>query len=158
MRHSDPVDEDDTWSWSIWKTVNKKVDLHEIRGTIGSLLTEIDKQWSVFLLHSHYNRNQRAFIEEIREKSSDQSFVVVQMDFAENYTFVRQKEVQAAHWNNQQATIFTVHIKIGKIHKNIAIISDYMHHDTAFVYCAQKLIVEFVTKNFPGVKNIMYLR
>jgi hypothetical protein len=158
LRHSDPVDEDDAWSWSIWKTVNKKVDLHEIRGTIGSLLTEIDKQWSVFLLHSHYNRNQRVYIEEIREKSSDQSFVVVQMDFAENYTFVRQKEVQAAHWNNQQATLFTIHIKIGKSHKNLVIISDYMHHDTAFVYCAQKLIVEFVTNNFPGVKKIMYLR
>ena len=32
LRHFDPIDEDDTWSWSLWKTVNKKVDLHEIRG------------------------------------------------------------------------------------------------------------------------------
>jgi hypothetical protein len=80
------------------------------------------------------------------------------MDFAENYTFVRQREVQAAHWNNQQATVFTIHIKIGQRHKNIVIISDYMHHDTAFVYCAQRLAVEFVKNHFPLVKKIIYLR
>jgi hypothetical protein len=157
LRQFDGIDEDDVCSWSLWKTVNKKVDLHEIRGTIASLLTEIDEQWSVFLLHSYYNREQRSFIDEIRGKSSDQSFVVVQMDFAENYTFVRQREVQAAHWNNQQATLFTIHIKIGQRHKNIVIISDYMHHDTAFVYCAQRLVVEFTKNHFPLVKKIFYL-
>jgi hypothetical protein len=158
LRHFDAIDEDDLWSWSLWKVINKKVDLHEIRGTVASLLAEIDEQWPVFLLHSYYNREQRAFIDEIRAKSSDESFVVVQMDFAENYTFVRQREVQAAHWNNQQATLFTIHIKVGKSHKNILIVSDYMHHDTAFVYCAQRLIVDFVKNHFPGVKKIMYLR
>lgn len=137
---------------------NKRVDLHETRGTIASLLTEIDQQWPVFLQHSYYNREQRAFIDEIRLKSNDQSFVVVQMDFAENYTFIRQREAQSAHWNNNQATLFTLHIKIGTNHKNIVIISDYMHHDTAFVYCAQGLIVEFVKKHFPQVTQIKYLR
>ena len=158
LRHFDDIDEDDAWSWSLWKAINKKVDLHEIRGTIASLLTEIDEQWPVFLLHSYCNREQRAFIDEIRTKSSNASFVVVQMGFAENYTFIRQREVQAAHWNNQQATLFTIHIKIGKSHSNIVIISDYMHHDTTFVYCAQRLVVEFVKNHFPEVKKIMYLR
>ena len=83
------------------------------------------------------------------QNRAKKSFIVVQMDFAENYTFVRQREVQAAHWNNQQATLFIVHIKIANSHKNLVIISDYMHHDTAFVYCAQRLIAEFLQKHFP---------
>lgn len=151
-------EDDDKCSWSLWKTSDKKVDLHNIRGTITSLLDEIDEKWSNFLMHSYINREQRTYINELRTKSSRLSYAVVQMDFAENYTFLRQREVQAAHWNNQQATLFTVHIKLGNEHKNMVIISDYMRHDTAFVHCAQGLIVDFLRKNYPQVTNINYLR
>ena len=69
-------------------------------------------------------------LHEIRAGSSNKSFVFVQMNFAENYMFVRQREVQSAHWNNQQVTLFIIHIKIDKSHKIIVIISDYMPQDT----------------------------
>jgi hypothetical protein len=138
--------------------VNKKVDLHHINGSITSLLDEIDDQWKKFLIHSHFNREQRAYINSLRSQSSDTSYVAVQMDFAENYTLIRQREVQAAHWNNIQATLFTIHIKAGTNHKNMVVISDYMRHDTAFVYCAQQLIVEFVKKHYPQVTKINYIR
>ena len=109
-------------------------------------------------MHSYINREQRTYINELRIKSSCLSYAVVQTDFAENYTFLRQREVQAAHWNNRQATLFTVHIKLGNEHKNMVIISDYMRHDTAFVHCAQGLIVDFLRKNYPQVTKINYLR
>ena len=105
-------DEDDSWSWFQWETVNKKVDLQDTRGTIGSLLTAIDDRWSSFLVHSYCNREQRASIENLRKQSSEHTYIVAQIDFAENYTFVRQREVQSAHWNNQQATIFTIHLRV----------------------------------------------
>ena len=154
----DVIDEDDVWSWSLWKTNTKKVDLNQIRGTIMSLLNEIDEKWAAFLLHSYSNREQRTYINDLRLRTSNLSYVVVQLDFAGNYSFIRQREVQAAHWNTQQATLFTIHIKIGKKHKNMVIISDYMHHDTAFVYCSQRLIVDFVKKHYPQVTKINYLR
>jgi len=154
----DNIDEDDEWTWSIWQQVNKKVDLHHIRGSIVSLLNEVDEQWKSFAIHSYFNREQRTYIRDLRLLSSDMSYVVIQIDFAENYSVIRQREVQAAHWNNVQATLFTVHIKIGTKHKNIAIISDYMRHDTAFVYCAQQLIIKFVKQHFPFVCKINYLR
>lgn len=157
-RQLDTSDEDNKCSWSMWKSIDKKVDLHQIRGTITSLLHEIDENWSAFLLHSHFNREQRNFINELRIKSSHSSYAVVQIDFAENYTFLRQREVQAAHWNNKQATLFTIHIKIGSEHKNMVIISDYMRHDTAFVYCAQRLIIDFLRKHYPQVMKVNYLR
>ena len=157
-RQLDTSDEDDKCSWSVWKLVDKKIDLHQIRGTIASLLYEIDESWSAFLAHSYFNREQRNFINELRIKSSHLSYAVVQIDFAENYTLLRQREVQAAHWNNQQATLFTVHIKIGNEHKNMVIISDYMRHDTAFIYCAQRLIIDYLRKHYPEVKKVNYLR
>jgi len=152
------VDEDDEWTWSIWQTTNKKVDLHNIHGSVASLLDEIDEQWTKFVIHSYFNREQRSYISNLRLLSNDTSYVTVQIDFAENYTIIRQREVQAAHWNNLQVTLFTVHIKAGTNHKNMVIISDYMRHDTAFVYCAQRLIVEFIKKHYPQVTKINYLR
>ena len=83
---------------------------------------------------------------------------MVQIDFAEIYAFLRQREIQAAHWNNQQATLCTIHIKIGSEHKNMVVISDYMRHDTAFVHCAQRLIIDFLRKHYPQVKKVNYLR
>ncbi|CAF3305172.1 unnamed protein product [Rotaria socialis] len=128
----DTSDEDDKCSRSVWKPIDKKVDLHQIRGTITSLFYEIDENCHV-------------------------SYAVIQIDFAENYAFLRQREVQAAHWNNQQATLFTIHMKIGSEHNNMVIISDYMRHDTAFVHGAQRLIVDFLRKHYPQVKKIKYL-
>ena len=36
--------------------------------------------------------------------------------------------------------------------------SDYMSHNTAFVYSAQRIIVSFVRDHFPQVTRISYLR
>lgn len=158
QRHFIIVDEDDEWTWSIWKSTSNKVDLHHIHGSIVSLLDEIDEQWKRFAMHSYLNREQRSYINNLRLLSNDTSYVTVQIDFAENYKLIRQREVQAAHWNNIQVTLFTVHIKVGTNHTNMVIISNYMRHDTAFVYCAQRLIVEFIKKRYPQVTKINYLR
>ena len=110
------------------------------------------------MIHSYFNQEQRSYINNLRLLSNDTSYVTVQIDFAENYRLIRQREAQAAHWNNLQVTLFTVHIKVGTNHKNMVIISDYMRHDTAFVYCAQRLIVEFIQKHYPQITKINYLR
>ncbi|CAF4851339.1 unnamed protein product, partial [Rotaria socialis] len=89
-RQLDTSDEDGKCSWPVWKPIDKKVDLHQIRGTITSLLYEIDENWSAFLLHSYINREQRNFINDLRIKPSRVSYAVIQIDFAENYAFLRQ--------------------------------------------------------------------
>ena len=75
-----------------------------------------------------------------------------------NYALMRQREVQQGFFSQHQVTIFTVHLTIGQQHRNLAIISDCMEHSTAFVYCAQKLIDQFITHNIPLVKKINYVR
>jgi hypothetical protein len=80
------------------------------------------------------------------------------MDFAENFTLIIQKEIQSAYWNQKQVTIYTVVINVGANHRNMVIISDRMVHDTTFVYCTQKLIVEFIREEFPTIMKINYVR
>lgn len=158
LLQNESIDEDENVCWSQWKMVDKKIDLQSINGSINSLMEEIDRQWSAFLSHWYITREQTKYIKAIRLNSSESSFLVAQMDFAENFSILRQREVQSYHWSNQQVTIFTVHLKIGSINKNLVLISDYMSHNTAFVYVAQEVVVNFVKKHFPSVAKINYLR
>ena len=107
---------------------------------------------------THINREQREFIKDLRSKSTNDSFVVAQIDFSMNYTLIRQREVQQGFFSQHQVSLFTIHLTIGDEHTNLAIISNYMEHTTAFVHCAQKILVEFIKKNFPLVKKINYVR
>ena len=59
-------------------------------------------------------------------------------DFAENST-------QSFHWNNNEATVFTVVAYFKQIdklkHVSIAVISDNLNHDTTAVYEYQKIVI-----------------
>jgi hypothetical protein len=80
------------------------------------------------------------------------------MDFAENFSFVVQKEIQSAYWNQKQTTLYTIVINVGSDHRNMVIISNRMVHDPTFVYCAQQLIVKFIREEYPSVHKINYVR
>ena len=152
------VDLDDECSWTLWKKVDNKFDLQEVVSSVESLLKEVETRWPAFLLHTYCNRQQREHIKELRAQSSDQTFIVAQIDFSMNYTLVRQREVQQGFFSQHQASLFTIHLTIGRDHRNLAVISDCMEHTTSFVYCSQKILVEFIKKNFPSVNKINYIR
>jgi hypothetical protein len=127
-------------------------------GSVDSLLTEIEERWSAFLLHTYCTRQQRDYIKQLRSQLTDKTFVVPQIDFSMNYTLIRQREVQQGFFSQHQVTLFTIYRTIGQEQRNLAIISDHMEHTTAFVYCAQKILIQFIKKNYPLVKKINYLR
>ena len=60
--------------------------------------------------------------------SSSKDVVVVQMDFAQNFALLSQHEVQSAHFDKPQVTVFTASVVMGSEHKNFVIISDYLEH------------------------------
>lgn len=144
-------------SWSIWKKVGVRYELLHVNGPFMVLLEEIDNLWSTFITHSFYTRKQREYIGQIKELSSDITYAAIQMDFAQNFTFVTQREIQSAYYSRKQAALYTIYIKIGSAHRNMVIISDYLSHDTRFVYMAQKLIVEFLKKEYKNVFKINYV-
>ncbi len=53
---------------------------------------------------------------------------------------------------------FAIHLTMGQEHRNLAIMSDCMEHTTSFVYRTQRILVQFIKKNFSSVKNIHYLK
>ena len=56
--------------------------------------------------HSYISHAQTSYYKK-RKDVDDQSAIVL-LDFAENYSFVVQDEVQAFHWNNIQATLHLI--------------------------------------------------
>ena len=54
--------------------------------------------------HSFIATQQSKFMKEIKERPMDEQILVI-ADFAENYSFVLQDEVQGYHWTNSQTTI-----------------------------------------------------
>jgi hypothetical protein len=149
---------DEECSWTIWKKLNNKFDLQKVIGSLNALLNEMEEQWSYFLLHSYYNRQQREYIKNLRAQSTEKTFIVAQIDFSMNYTLVRQREAQQGFFSQHQATLFIIHLVVGSEHRDVAIVSDSMDHNTAFVYCAQGVIVNFVKNHYRLVKKINYLR
>ncbi|CAF1502656.1 unnamed protein product [Adineta ricciae] len=84
-------------------------------------------------------------------------YSVVHVDFAENFTFVTQNEIQSAYWNQKQATVYTVVIQTDADHRNMVLISNRMTHDTAFVYCTQEIIVVLIREEYRNVHKIHYV-
>ena len=63
---------------------------------------------------------------------------IVQIDFAENYTCVFQDEVQSAHWNQKELTVFTACVWKGAKHiTSYAVVAKSTVHDKS-KYCLSK--------------------
>lgn len=67
------------------------------------LIESIEKLTS----HSYISRAQTSYLQK-RKDNLDNNSAIVLLDFAENYSFVVQDEVQAFHWNNVQATLHPI--------------------------------------------------
>ena len=57
--------------------------------------------------HSYISRAQTSYYK-MRKDNLDECSAIVLVDFAENYSFVVQDEVQGFHWNNLQATLHPI--------------------------------------------------
>ena len=60
-----------------------------------------------FLAHVYIKRKQSNYFQ-CKLLSIPPRSTVIQLDFSENYTLQHQGEVQLAHWNQDQLTLFTI--------------------------------------------------
>ena len=158
MIDEDDLDETLDTNWSLWVTTNNRVELQHFHGSFRSLIEQLNSRWSSFITHTYVTRQQREYIKTLKLTSTFTTFAVIHVDFAENFTFVIQKEIQSAYWNTKQSSLYTIVLDIGNDHRNMVIISNRMQHDTTFVYCTQQLIVKFIREEYPTVSKINYVR
>ena len=139
----------------IKKTVKKMKKI--CKGTLDDLLLLFESKIPSFLEHVFVKREQFKYFEE-KLTNLDKDEAVIQVDFAENYTCKYQDEIQSAHWNQEQVTLFTVAIWTknpsapGNLCKTHVIVSDDVAHDKTSVSVFMSTILDdFVKKMHPNV-------
>ena len=130
-------------TWFVWKNdkdgrLCKTVE----EGTSGDLVTYIVAIFPHFIEHCYVKRQQAAAHKQQREEIlSSADSALVQIDFSENYTCVQQDEIQSAHWQQKQVSLFTAAVwHSGKLHP-IVLVSDNLSHakDTVIAYVSSVL-------------------
>ena len=114
--------------------------------------------------HSFIATQQSKFMKEIKEGPIDEQILDI-ADFAENYSFVLQDEVQGYHSTNSQATIhpfvvyhrFPVEGNESTDRKEISfvVISDHLLHNTLVGHYFQSKLIKFL-KEIMSFKKVIY--
>lgn len=100
-------------SWIVWKKniKTKRVEKEKENGKMTDLIAHIAAISEQFLKHSFIKRSQSDTfnLHDIPRASSVEYTLeaLLQMDFAENFVCEAQDEVQPAHWNQRQLSLFT---------------------------------------------------
>ena len=108
---------------------------------------------SHFKFHHYIKKTQEKSFEQLKQASTDEN-IVLQVDFAENYSVTSQNETQSAHFSKPTITVFTgVAHSREKVHK-MTLITDDKHHDTYAVFHLLKVIVVELKKIFLNIKRL----
>ncbi|KAG1662138.1 Alsin [Nymphon striatum] len=111
--------------------------------------------------HSFTTKSQSAYIKDLKSSMKPLEEIILKGDFAENYLYVVQDEIQSFHWENKQATLhqFVAYRKLedGTLeHRNICVVSDVKEHSTSTVYAFQQVVLDYLKNEFPEIKKVHY--
>ena len=151
-------DDDDVIEFSQWTTTNW-LNLTHHTETVNEYVNIVIEQLHILTAHSYILKCQLRYLKKLKSEI-DSSTVLVLGDFAENYQFVIQDEVQWFYWSNSQSTLHPVVTSYQENDemKNISycVISDDRKHDVALVYEVQKAILADLKCKLPGLSTIIY--
>ena len=145
--------------WNQWKISDGRARIEVKEGTVSDCVEQLSDHLPQFLNHVYVKRRQSQTFKSFRENVGNNE-VVIQIDFSENYTCREQDEIQAAHWNNRQISIFTAVAWFKKecdseIQKqSFALISDYMAHDKYVVDSYIRTIFSELIEILPELKQV----
>lgn len=140
--------------WKQWKDIEGHPQLTVTEGSVEAVLNELQSQLKVFKRHVFVKRVQsKVFIEMKRNVEDDE--VILQVDFAENYSSLLQDEIQSAHWNNTQITLFTACAWLkGANIRSFVIVTDELSHDKYCVFACIKKIINCLKQEFDILKCV----
>lgn len=127
-------------SWQQWADVNGRPIVVNIDGSVEDAVIDIQNKLSDFKIHCFVKSIQEHQFE-LKKKILQPAELLIQVDFAENYSCTAQDEIQSAHWSTNQVTIFTCVAWMKHTTKCYAIISDDLTHDKCCVWVFLKEII-----------------
>ena len=137
-----------------WQRNDKNIAKVEVKSCAEDAFIELKHQLKPFLIHVYIKRKQAAFMENITS-SVDGKKIALQVDFSENATLTCQNEIQSAHWQHSQATLFTAHAWINtEERESIVIVSDDLEHTKLPIYTFMSRILSILREKYPDFQQI----
>ena len=146
-------EEDATVNWRKWEDVGGRPVQVDVSMSIKDAAAQVNALLTDYKTHAFIKDQQSSWFKTCKNEIPV-GRAVVQVDFAENYAAVSQDEVQSAHWNHKQITVFTAVAWLSDTCKSFAIISDDLNHDKFAVWFMLKMIIKSLVEEF-GTNNIM---
>ena len=144
--------------YSQW-TSTDRADLENHYLLVGDFLDTFAMKVDASTAHSYITKEQNMVFKETKANLTEKQAVAV-LDFAENYKFIVQDEIQSFHWNNKQCTLHpaAIYLKIdGEVQEfSMCVLSDDMFHDYQFVKKVMDCIVEYIEELNSSVELINY--
>ncbi|KAJ8886197.1 hypothetical protein PR048_012406, partial [Dryococelus australis] len=140
-------------TWQQWVESEGCPKLRNYEGSIEDILIDLRMQLHSFKVHSYVQNVQSKAFEDAR-RNIDTNELVLQIDFAENYSAVSQDEIQSVHWSHQHISIFTCCVWLKDTNCSFAVVSDNLNHDKYTVNANLMKIFEELLKEFPTIENL----
>ena len=149
----------DEITYKQWITTDRST-IETITHSTDEFLEILFDKLKLLLHHSFIAVQQTNFQNELKLVLNANEYIVM-CDFAENYSFILQDEVQSFHWNNSQATIhpFVIYFKNADhtlSHISYVIISDCLSHDTTAVHLYQQHLMQYMKRKFQRKPKHIY--
>lgn len=125
---------DSAAKWMVWKknVASKRFEKIEETGKLTHLIAHIAALSAQFLRHSYIKTAQSntfiAYDTPRAANSENGTEATLQVDFAENNVCEAQDEIQSAHWNQRQLTLFTTALRHNGIFQSKVFVSDNLKH------------------------------
>lgn len=143
-----------------WVNVNKMCNLVSRKVTANNFIETFCKNIDSLATHTYIASEQYKYVV-AKKNNLKPGELLVQMDFAENFSFIVQNAVQSYHWSNQQSTIHPIVIyyknNLDKIENlNFVIISEVLNHDATAVHIFITLMMQFAFEKIGILKHITF--
>ena len=148
----------DDITYSQWDSTDRTT-LHTSTASVEEFIENLVYSIDSLTTHSFIARSQSQFLKS-RKEAIDNTTAIVLVDFAENYHYIVQDEIQGYHWNKDQCTIHPVVIYYKDNDKlaymSHSIILDDLKHDTTFIHEIQRLVCQHISATLPDINSIEY--
>ena len=160
----DQVDDYDDVEITFQKwTTSDRAELISCTLPLDEFIEQLHEQLDEITSHSFIARSQSQSLNKLKEKLK-YGEVIILGDFAENFSFIVQDEIQGYHWNNQQCSLHLIVLYYCKenecdlVSTSISLISDELKHDFNFVYKVMiQLSISMITLQKLSLKCIIFL-
>ena len=152
-------EEDYSITFNQW-TSTDRAELIKQTAPLSEFIELVAEKLDKITVHSFIARTQGKYLKQCKEDLKE-SEVIVLVDFAENYKFLVQDEIQGYHWNKSQCTLHPAVVytkKNGKLEDHsICFLSDDLNHDVHMVYQILKETSKHIIESInPQVKSVNY--